>query len=453
MRKKVRNIIFTLMIIVFAIFAPWLVLRIQGIRFDFNQKKFVETGGIFVNVLNPTVKIYLDGKLEKTTNFISRSAFIKNLLPKNYQIEVKKKNYIPWQKTLSIEENKVTEIKNIVLFKENPGFEILTQEVEDFLISQTGKELLIKKNAKGKWKFLVLNLITKEKHEILSEDDLKKEKVEIKIVEWNSEQKQTLFAEKENPQNFLIVNYKLFPQIKTITFSLKEKVKKINFNPIDPDEIFFLKKNGLFRQNLKNEKTENLFVSDLIWFEFKEENLFWLTPSGFLVKSDLTGTKKEILNKIPFPLSQEKEFKVEITKRGLFLKIGQQLYRLKQNGQFEKIASNIIGFKTSPDLERLSFWQNREIWLFQKNTLTQEENSIFLCRFSEPPKSIFWLTPHYLLFKIGQEIKITEIDNRDYLNLISLGTFKNPKMSFNIRDKKLYLLTENKLFFSGKLVP
>ena len=78
---------------------------------------------------------------------------------------------------------------------------------------------------------------------------------------------------------------------------------------------------------------------------------------------------------------------------------------------------------------------------------------MFLTRFSEKIGSIFWLNDHYLIFNIGNKIKISEIDSRDGLNIIDLAEFENPKIIWDREAKKLYVLSEEKMHVLENLLP
>jgi len=452
MQKPTRRIIFISIIVIFVVITPWLVLRAQGIRFDFNQGKFVKTGGIFVNTLNHKVSFYLDGKFKKTTNIISNSFFIKYLLPNKYKIEIKKPGYFSWQKTLEVREGLVTEAKDIVLFKKNPKFQQVGEDVEDFLISEDNREILIEKDSQ-KPEFSLFNLLTNQEEKILSENEFGEE-IDLKLLEWDSRRKQILFQEKNlEPFRFVIVDYSLFPQIQITRFSLEKEIKKITLNPIDQDEVIFLQGTNLFRKNFKEGTEKTLLFPDVIWFNAQEENLFLLTTPGFLMKTDISGKEKEILNKTPLPLRNKGVFEIKIFLQNIFLRSGENLYRLNPVGEFEKIYSPVAGFAISPDGEKLVFWGGGEIWLFRGGRIISQGNLIFLSRFSETPDGLSWLNPNYLIFHIGGKIKITETDNRDFLNMITIKKIKKPKIIFNENLGKLYILSEKILFSSEKLLP
>ena len=123
MTKRTRTILFITCIFLFILVAPSVVLYSQGYRFNFNPpaggKIIVQTGAFYFKVLPTSAEIYLDGKLKKKTDFFFGTAFIKNLLPKKYTIEVKKDGYLPWSKTIELKEREVQEFKNIALIPTN----------------------------------------------------------------------------------------------------------------------------------------------------------------------------------------------------------------------------------------------------------------------------------------------------------------------------------------------
>lgn len=134
----------------------------------------------------------------------------------------------------------------------------------------------------------------------------------------------------------------------------------------------------------------------------------------------------------------------------------------EQTNKFDNFyqANNII---FSPDKSRFLFFNDHEI-LFS-NTAKPEEK-IFLMRFSEKINDCFWLNNNYIIFDVAGSVKISEIDTRDKINMVDLGTkinlpangsidqsveLKNPKILFDEINKKLYILNENALFVSEPL--
>ena len=474
MNKKIRLSLFLIISVCFVFASIFFVLYTQGLKFDFSQKKFVRTGGIFVNVENPNSKIYLNNNLVAKNSIIKNSTFIKNLLPKKYLIKIDKNGFFPWQKDLKVEEGKVTEVQNITLFKKNPYFKQLTGNILDFYPSQKGGFLLLRKNANQLWLVSIFDPKMNTFQDIFSAKNLNLISQPM-IKEWDPERKIILCQEKQNNKGeniFFIVNYKEFPKVYISQLNFKNEIKKIALNPIDENSIIFLEDDKIFILNFA-EKTEtnpektnfptstSIYLalaepikstpinSDAVWFYKTNTDLYYLNSAGFILKESLPSLNKQILNNYPINLGQEKKFEIRTCANNLFLKLGNSVYLLDKNNKFSQIISGVKKMIPSPNNNRLAFQREKEILFWNGNK--ESQRLTFLARFSVPVKFLSWINPYYLIFTLNNEIKITETDNRDKVNIITVKTLPNPKIFFSQKDKKIYALSNN-LFFSSEKI-
>lgn len=107
---------------------------------DFENKKIVQTGAFYFKVSPGRADVYLNGKIEKSTSVITDSAYIENLLPKNYQIEIKKDGYRSWKKNLGVKEREVTKAEDITLFPLNPNFAAIDKAPEKITAPATSTD-------------------------------------------------------------------------------------------------------------------------------------------------------------------------------------------------------------------------------------------------------------------------------------------------------------------------
>lgn len=102
--------------------APILVVYSMGYRFDFENIKITATGGIYVRSFPAPEQVIIDSKTIEKPGIFSNATFTQSLLPKDHTVLVQKTGYYDYFKTLPVEENQVTKIENVLLFKKNIQF-------------------------------------------------------------------------------------------------------------------------------------------------------------------------------------------------------------------------------------------------------------------------------------------------------------------------------------------
>jgi len=140
MTRRIRRLLLCSAILFFVVATPSILFYAWGYSFDWQNKKLVLTGGFYLKSLPKKAKVYLNDKLkEKET-----PAFIKRLLPKEYQVKITKQGFHPWQKKLRVESKLVTEARNILLIPLNPEIEIVNEKLPvDFSL----KEFLVQEES------------------------------------------------------------------------------------------------------------------------------------------------------------------------------------------------------------------------------------------------------------------------------------------------------------------
>jgi hypothetical protein len=458
MTKLTRTILFFICAILFLLIAPTITLYSMGYRIDFNSRRIIQTGGFYFKVVPKNVQIFIDGKMKKKTDFLSGSILIDNLLPKKYEIQIKKEGYLPWKKTLEIKEKGVTEAKNIVLIPEKPRFEIIGNKVENFFFSPDGKKIIVKDEGGLKFFDTERNI----KNYLI--EAAAKEKIEELIFSSDS---QKLLLKINSEFKFLDLT-KFPPSSITLDF-LDPKIQEISFHPKDSSKIFFLKDGGLFEADLEKD-TIFPFDKGILTYKISGGNIYYLDNSGFLFKNDFAQKIKEKINEMAFKIKDKANYQLEIFGNFIFLKENETLFLFNQDSNsFEKFFEPIKSLKISPDSKKLVYFSDYEIWLlFLEDSFDQPwkkvKEKVFLTRFSEKIEDLFWYTAHYLIFNTDSKTKIVEIDDRDGINIYDLSPnlftgseelveFKELKMFFNENDKKVYLLSEGKFLTSEKLLP
>src|SRR3989344_7991532 len=122
MTRKQKTILFLACLLIFLLGSAYMVLYSQGFRLNIADRKLTQTGALYFKVTPKNAQVYLDDKLKTKTDFLFSSAFLEGLLPKKYNIKIKKDGYFTWEKNLEVKEKEVVDAKNIILVKNGPSF-------------------------------------------------------------------------------------------------------------------------------------------------------------------------------------------------------------------------------------------------------------------------------------------------------------------------------------------
>jgi len=410
----------------------------QGYRIDFKTRKISQTGGLFLKIWPKQAEVYLDSKLEKRTDFFFGSALIENLLPGKYKVLVKKEGYHSWEKVLEIKEKEVTEAKNVVLVPRNLNFTILTKGVEDFWFSLDQKKIILKEvNEKG-WTLKLYDLEKNVKNHLVEDEDIYLEGQGVKVA---PEAKTSILVD--------LLNLEFSPDSKKISIEvgMAEQIKH------------FLLEIDKSSPVLTEEEEQAPSLENIITYREFNGDIYYLDNRGYLFRTDKTFEPKIKISEKSFPLLPETEYKLEIFPGFIFLKERKVLYLFNPDSKsFERFFEPIKDLKISSPFNKLVYFSDYEIWILfleERRNLPSKKagEKLFLLRFSEKIEDIYWLNSDYLIFTIGNKIKITEIDERDRINIINLAEFKEPEIFFNKNNKKLYILSKGNLYESEKLLP
>jgi hypothetical protein len=460
MTKKQRTLLFFFTTFFFLIVSSAVIFYSQGYRLNLREKKIEKTGAFYFKVIPKNVTIELDNKKRKKTDIFFGTAYIDNLLPRAYQVTISKEGYHPWQKKLEVKEKEVTEAKNIILFPFKVSFSTISDNVIDFFFSPDNKNLLTIEKNKEDWEIKNYDLKNNIKKHLLSFKDLVLKEKELPTLEFSPDSKKILLkVKKKEKEQFFLVNLEkdTNSSLSQLNF-LDEKVDKISFSPKNNQELFLLKEGKLLKANLEDKKISSPLLDNILTFYLDKDDIYYLDKNGFVYKDDYSLNKKEKINLTNFPVKKEKNYEINLLNNFLFLKEEKGIYLFEaQSNSFEKFFEENKGIKISPNFKKAVYWSDYEIWIFfleaqEEQPRKNAKENLFLARFSEPIKEVFWLNSDYLIFRVGKEIKIVEIDDRDKINIINFSQSTGENFFFNQENKKIFLLEGEKLLISDSLL-
>ncbi len=500
MEKRTRTILFSFLVLLFILVTPVIILYSEGYRFDFEDRKLTKTGALFLRVTPNNSEVYLDETLIKKTDFLFGVALVESLIPKEYKIVVKKENYFPWEKNLAIKERLVTEIKNITLVPNKVEFKNLNNKIKNFWLAPNQKEMIIQKinnsnkEENNNWSLKLLDLERNIKTNLTNEKNVLgkiKTTIPSKILDitFSADSKTALLKVNiKDKEQYFIIDLTATPARLTPLSSLKEKSEQVSINPrtsifdtgingINTKKVFFLEDGNLFKNDINELSGDKLqlVLDNIITYQLTEDNIYYLDQSGWIFKTNYSFNMKEKLISQPLALEKDKNYQLKTYWNFIFILEDETLYWIKpkdrdflisnpETKSFEKLLSNMESLEISPSFGKISFSSANEIWILSLKKEDDQPNrkfgeKTFLIRFSEKINNIFWWTDHYLIFTLGDKIKIIEVDNRDKINIYDLPSSiqldlenNNFEILWNNDNKKLYILTEKNLYESEELI-
>ena len=467
MTKRTRLIILFACIASFLIITPNLVLYSMGYRLDLKTMKITATGGIYVRTFPTAERITIDSTSPLRPGLFSNSIFVQNLIPAGHSVLVQKSGYFDYEKTISVQENQVTKLENILLIKRNIVFQEIIEDVDYFSVAPDKQNTLTATEESKNIFFNYFPLSSSDQPQtfFIMRSGL------ISDVKWSND---SLFAlikiKSASAIYYYLFDTTIQPQaspsqaqqqsltVKPLSF-LDKNVQQVYFNPRNSKEIFYIKNNILY--STADDKTIPI-ITGTAGYNFSEENIVWLSLEGLLYESDLSGKTVSPLTKKGVSIKSGQSLEISVISNEIFVHTDNSLLLLNSDTKtFENLPlpAGSYDILLSPDQENLAFRNGKEIYLYSFKDDVYE--NIFS---GDSLTSYQWLNDDYIIFTAGDKIIISEIDYRGNINTITLpqiitlqpdkeiGVLK-PKTFFNQRDGKVYFLTNKTLISSEKILP
>jgi len=120
-------------VISFFLAVPIVIYYAIGYSFDFEQWKLIKTGILLIYTNPNGVQIFIDGNQKNAS-----PARIRFLLPKTYNLELKKDGYISWKKSVTVSAQQITHLNakdsEIYLFLQEPETTLIATSTQPLIL-------------------------------------------------------------------------------------------------------------------------------------------------------------------------------------------------------------------------------------------------------------------------------------------------------------------------------
>lgn len=465
--KKFRRIFFWVLALLFIATAPVVIFYARGYRFNFQNGIFIYAGSITIKSNPQKIDIFLNGSpvSSKKLDLINSSYHINGVRPGEYLMEVSADGYKDWSKMVTIHSGISTEFWNIVLIKEN--YDHSTYEtgfIEKFFISPDRNKISFVQNEESGFFIKILDVETNKEETVFfsadyrfTKEDFEKEKENI---EWSPQSHKLIVPTlKDEAKHYLIVDVKNKTAIDLGDIVKTGDPDNVRWDSMKKNSIYYMSKNNLYRMNLNNNEIEPIAES-ISGYDISSADIYYFhLPSGIVYRINPENNKiiSQVTTSPPDDMSDQ-SYRIIIYDENRLILINQSgsLYVFNDGEKekyFRKLSDNVIDAHFSNDGKKILYWTNSEInvyftreWEVQPQ---RQENEIkYITRFSEKISNVQWSKEYeHILFTVGNELKIIEIDhrgNRNSLSILTLATDKSNVVSDFIKDKVYFTnITDN----------
>lgn len=163
--QPMRRAIMIFLIMLFLLICPILILYTAGYHYSFQERAFVTTGVLSIDVLPKEATVLVRGvPIQKALPMR-----IQNLLPNTYPVTIEHPGYMSWSKDMDVRSNQTTYIKGVELFREAAPYLVHQQQPEQNLYpSLQGEFFLISEHKDEEMIFFLSNFDLSQKRKIFT---------------------------------------------------------------------------------------------------------------------------------------------------------------------------------------------------------------------------------------------------------------------------------------------
>lgn len=439
-----------------------------GYKYDLNNGKTVQVGAIIIKTEPKKSDIHIDGELFKNNllgDLFSDYTKIESLDPKTYNIKIEKENYFSWEKNIAVQGGYITELKNVVLLKNNYENKVLLNglvtnaELDNIWTSNNKNKVAYQKISEGKLSIFIFDLKDDKQDTIINSDLLLPENCPdyyFSNLVWSDDDAKIILRINcdGNYSRHLVdlENKNRIYKIDAILDPAKEIKKGWNF--YFNESLFYLKNNSLYKFNYDKLRSERIVV-DISSFSIIEDCAYYFKTNDNNLYS-INHSKPDIPKRI---LTMNDNFdstspsKVIKSGKNTYLVLSESgnLYFVNENNKILFINSFVENAYFSNDDERIIYTNDHEIWVYYiykkiSQPSKKEHLNELITRYSGKIDNVFsYYDNEHLFYQEGNIFKFIELDNRAKVNIFDILELEGNDIFYSGDGNSVYYIKNNKL--------
>ena len=429
-----RRIFFCTFSVIYLIFCPLIILYALGITFKPQTKTIIKTGIIHINTAPSGASVYINNRKfsEKTPTTI------RNLPPGDYSLKLALNNYQPWEKTISVAEEKNTNIDHVILIPtvwdtrtiaETPFENLIPVLGKPFLLLNTQmalKDLFVYRIEEGLGKTLLEDFkpgdqpATEKLQPLFKTDFLHREGRIRRYFTMNNSP--FLLLEVDLSEKYKYLWADLRPEeiiVHDITDLFPAVPDDVKWDPKDPHILLAMQDKSINRLDIESMAIYPKITSDTVGFALFDKKIYILTKNHILKRLDADGKNPHVLlgksqlnSKL---LGEQDQWKIYVLDQEIIILINQEGSLLFNQPPYFLVDQDVKNFVFDENLQRLLIWTNSKIGVIDfvpKNTKPSDLKTpqlTWLVNNAQEIDQAFWVNKgSHILYKDAGRIFLVE---------------------------------------------
>lgn len=397
MRATTRTLLFVSIILLFVVIAPLLVLYAKGYSFEAATREVVKTGMILLdtNVSKATVTVNdADPSVENDP------ILIRSLVPGTYHVRLEREGYLPWESDLTVVEERVTRVDDLVLVLEEPETQQpIADSIGRFAVSPNSRFIAYAVNEGTDTGLWLHTNGEQENRRLLDATDIDIDS--IRELRWSQNSRLIMIRDAQN-EYYNIAPHTGSPSLVPLAELSGLSSDQVKMDQDEPTTVFYREESGdVFRWRAGRTGTKpELIAKKTIAFAVATPKVFVLTESlsatqgGGLVLSSIDMRESD---PVPSVVAQLPASNAELVSDGptviAALDDSSNLWlldRVEGEFMFEQIATDVSRADWSDDGELLFYQTGQDLWIHDMEPLENESAEFKLTTLTEEPESLKW---------------------------------------------------------------
>lgn len=447
-RDRIRLFLSITLVILFLITSFSVLFFSFGYRFSFDRGIFIHTGSITIKSNPKDVSIRIDGENVPSglINIVNQSYHITGLRPGEHFLRIEADGYRPWEKKVTIQSGISTEFWNILLLREEyPATETASGRFEKFFPSPEQRFLALVGDTDSGTTVDVLEKGSGEVTRVASMSGYRFDAGSPENIEWTEDGSNFLLPLRtgEDKSEVFIVDRETGASTDARDLvGSEEPLRGARWHPKNDGSFFIISGESLLL--IRPKETDDagrvtVVGTGISAYDLSEKYIYLLDRKTgvirFLDIGNEGGTEPKDLTE-PFPETASMKrptLNAYDEKRIVLYDPDGEGFLWNDIGgidpEVSRLGGDIRSIQFSNDGKKILFSDENQISVvflrdWDTQPIRKAGESIQIARFSAPFSSVQWSKNYeHVLFAIGADIRIAELDHRDRRQMDTLLSF------------------------------